>query len=365
MRWADAFPRVDRFRAEHANIVGAIRWLYDSGRTAEFAELTGAVSSFWLAASMRTQAQPWLRLASDLQLATSPATARLLRNAGTIELELGDSRRAVDLIRRSIEQWAALGNDAERGDALRRLGGTLLDRGEMSEARAILEEAVELARAVDDGTTLRAALSDLAAVALIDGDLEQAHALALELLEASTRSGDRYGIAFAHYNLAYVLVERGAYVEAEAQIRDAILLFREVGKPEELAWANSTLAGIMLATNRSDAAADTIRLAIRPTPDGGNVAQLAAALDISAQIAVERGDDERAIRLAVAAERLRAGAELTLSPGERQRFDETIATARERLGPAYDRVAETARQTPIDAIVAAEHAEAEASPSPQ
>jgi predicted ATPase/class 3 adenylate cyclase len=354
VRWSDALPTVAVFRAERNNVLGAIRWLDQAGSREEFVTLVAAASSLWLAADMKTEGRPWIRAAVDLDPPPSPWTGRLLRNAGSIEHELGNTARGVELTRRSAEIWASLGNDRERADALRRLGATLSDRGSVEEAREVMSEAVSLARSSDDQATLRAALADLAGMALVSGDLDQADGLLAQLLEACTRARDQFGIGMAHGNRSYAHLLRNRLADAEADAREAVRIFAALDRGEELGWANQNLAGILTEAGRTEEASELARRGLELSWRHEAVRDIAAGLDVIAVIAQDEGDPRRALRLAMAAERLRVRAELSIGGFDKERVDRTMEAVRTALGAEFDALEGAVQAESIDEIVAEE-----------
>jgi predicted ATPase/class 3 adenylate cyclase len=351
MRWTEAVPSVRLFRAERKNVVEAMRWLHEAGAIDEFIELVAASSSFWIAAALISDGRTWIRLAAELDGPPSPWTGRLLRNAGSIEHDLGQSAAGVDLLRRSIDVWAALGDDTERADALRRLGATLMDRGDWAEAREALTQALWLARANKDGATERASLNDLSAIAIETRQLEEADVLLREMLESAVRSDDTFGIAMARGNWSYLLLLRGDLRTAEAQAREAARILGSIDKNNLLGWSLINLASVLAEEGRLDEAAQIAHRSLELVGESRLVRDTSACLDVIAAIAVRLGDTRRAVDATIAAERIRADAELSLPSVDKERIDATMEAARAALGTEFDLVVAEAGAKAVDAVV--------------
>jgi tetratricopeptide (TPR) repeat protein len=351
-------PRLSSFEPEVANVVAAIRWLDETGRHDELLELVSAASSFWLAAGRPSEARPWLRRAIDVSRGPSAWTARLLRNAGAVENDLGATAHGVDLIRASIREWEALGDDAERADALRRLGASLYDRGERDEARRVLLESAAIAASADDEGTQRASLADLAGIAIDEGDIAEAGALLGQLLDASTRVGDEFGVAMAHGNLSYVRLLAGDLDGAESEARIAVDAFTLLNKDDILGWCLVNLAGVVAEKGGLDEASELGRRGLRLIQAQGSVRDLSSALDTLSTIGLKLGDARRALRLAIAARRVRVDAELALTGAEAESVQRHVAEAQAALGANADAIEREVASEPIDAIVGDEIADA-------
>jgi tetratricopeptide (TPR) repeat protein len=355
IRWTDALATLDAFEVERGNIDEAIRWLDESGRTEAFVQLVSAASAFWLAGHHLSHARPWLNRAVDMQvMSPSPDAARLLRNTASVEHQLGASARAFELIDRSVSDWALVGNDAGRADALRLRGTFLLDQGEFEGARTTLAESVALARAVGDEETRRRCLVDLARIALNEGDNLGAEALYHELLEACTVAGDYFGVGIAHGNLAFVLVVRGEVASAEREAREAVRFFTEIGDTEYLGWSLSNLAGVLTEAGRLEDALPIARQALGMAWEIGGVEDVAASIETLSGIASGSHDAQRAVRLMSAAQRIRAEAGRPIMGPERVRLTDRFERAREALGDDFVSTVAAATALSVEVIVRGE-----------
>lgn len=352
IRWTEALASLDAFEAEQENIVEAMRWLHESGRTDAFVELVSGASAFWLAGQHLTDARPWLTRAIDLQaVSLGSTTARLLRNAASIEHQVGASTRAFELIDRSIAEWAALGEDAGRADAIRLRGAFLLDQGDSRAARDTLAEAEVLARATGDDATRRACLADLSAILLEEGDIDAALAMLQELLESSALAGDRFGVGIAHGNLSYALMLRGDAIKAELAAREAVRIFSEANRDDFLGWSLVNLAGVLAETGRSEEAKPLAVQALGITWEIGVVREITSCLDTLSGIALAEGDAGRALRLMTTAQRMRSEAELTVDGFERARLADRVERLHKALGDDFDRLAAFAESASVEEIV--------------
>ena len=352
LRWTDALPDASSFDAEAGNIVEAIRWLEESGRTDDFVEVVSATSSFWMAAGRLTEARPWLSRAIELGGTTAtPWRARLLRNAASVEQRLVATDRAFDLIERSIEDWRAVGDGGELSEAMLVRGGFLLDRGEPATAREAFTEAEALARAAGDEMVQRACLSHFGGLAAAAGELEVAKRFFEALREASSRAGDPFALGLALGNLSYLHFIRGDVVRAESDAREAVRLFTELGQPEYLGSSLQNLAGVMAKTGRLDEATPLAIRALRLTWEAGVVKDVSACLDTLADIALRRGDAELVIRLMTTSRRIREKAGLSINSLEREALVERLESARGALGEAFDRIQASAEVEPVEDVV--------------
>jgi predicted ATPase/class 3 adenylate cyclase len=352
IRWTDALATLDAFEAERGNIDEALRWLDKSGRTEEFVQLVSAASAFWLAGHHLSDARPWLSRGVDMRV-RSPSldTARLLRNAASVEHQLGASARALELIDRSISDWALVGDDAGLADALRLRGTFLLDRGEFGAARTTLAEAVALALAAGDDETRRRCLADLAKIAMNEGDNLGAEELFQELLEACSVAGDLFGVGIAHGNLAFVLALRGEVTRADREAREAVRFFTEIGDTDYLGWSFNNLAGVLTEAGRLEDALPIARQALGMAWEIGGVDDVAASIETLSSILSGSGDARRAVTLMTAAQRIRAEAGRPIMGSERVRLADRFERARETLGDDFDSTIAAATARSVEEIV--------------
>jgi predicted ATPase len=245
----------------------------------------------------------------SLQLLDAPELADCdvrIERAGALralgdQLLVTDRPQAMQLYRRSLKLYRAVGMDWEVSGVLTDLGICSLQLGALAEARAYLDEAVKLARALDDVRSIVRMTAGLAGVAVARGELDEAVRLsegalasarelgatwwvvsvmnelalplvllarfeeAIHLLEESLLlSRDHLGVPTAHTEsrLAWALMFSGRYAEAEELARPAVQFMRSQRDPRGLGWAQLVLGGILLGQARFTEAEEALAASV-------------------------------------------------------------------------------------------------------
>lgn len=257
-----------------------------------------------------SEAHDLLTRALDLRRSEAEAEPRLLaaslNNLALVEIELGDSARAIEHMNEAmdlhrihgivsevglLDQWTTLalaieGTDAAASEALFRrvldgrkrlhgdhssevalalnnFGQSLVRRGDLTAALPLLEEAQSLQAQLlgpEHPTTL-ISLSNLAITYATHGQREKALEAARRVLALRLRDETQHhpSVARARNVLAFVLLQEGgegSLVEAEEQLRQAIASYsaRGEGKQEYLLIFERNLVATLLARGEVEAA---------------------------------------------------------------------------------------------------------------
>jgi tetratricopeptide (TPR) repeat protein len=195
--------------------------------------------------------QPFVEVSSDAALSYA-----LANQAGIARLR-GDLDRARALLDESVERFRVAGDERGQIDVLVRRAYLRLAEGALPEARDCLERALSFRRAQNDRRGVGLVLSGLAMIDTEAGDHESAERRLEEARGLFRRAGDRWGLVIALFRTADLEMERGRIETAEAALEEAQAV---LGHTEMSRWIAHTLAGL-------------------------------------AEVAVLRGDDERAREL--------------------------------------------------------------------
>ena len=144
-----------------------------------------------------------------------------------------------------------------------------------------------LERGVGAGPLRALALRALAGLRFLLGDLDEAHALAGAGIEAGLAVGDHVSIVACHTVLGLIAKERGAYAEAGAHFRESEIVAERHGLAEDVVVANTNLGELAFATG--DLAQARRRWETTLVTQGGPEANLTFALLGLGALAVQEG----------------------------------------------------------------------------
>ena len=236
-------------------------------------------------------------------------------------------------------------------------------RGDDVEAEALYHEALARFR---DGKETRGVARSLAALAEIteaSGYLPEARVLFQEALEQARNSGPPSLTLAIVGRLAEILAMLNAETEAADLIRDIAAGFAEINDHDSVAWTTLLLArhelslDPIVARMHAQNALERLRHSAHP-------GRLASCFEFLAELAVNDGDDETAIRLLGFAAALRRTHACAGSTHERRQSASLLAQIERRMGAAeFERGMREGRTLALDAAARRALKEEEALPA--
>jgi tetratricopeptide (TPR) repeat protein len=290
----DQYAWLARLEIEHDNLRAALQWFLERSEAEQFLRLAGALHHFWHAHAHFAEGRRWL----DAALALSQDVSVAARMKG-----------------------------------LRVAAGLAMIQADQVRAVAFAEECLALARSHHEPAQTMQALSILGMTAVQRGDSHQAARYLEECLSIAQAAGSTIGLASSLYNLGLARSEAGISQEALTPIGQALPLFRETGETFWVMNAIGSLGYIALSEGRHRQARPLLAEYLEMALQFQDRANMAAALEGLAAVAVHEESAEGAARLFALAEHLRQeiGGRL-MSLRNRMLIECSISSARERLG---------------------------------
>ena len=268
-------PWLDRLEREIDNLRLALAWACETGDATTGLELGGALWRFW---QMRGNLQEgYERMLAILAIpgATADPIAR---------------RRGLDAAA-GLAYW----------------------RGDMDAAKPLYEESLILARASGNRAALAEALYNQSFTYMVTlDDVPRARMMANEALKLFREIGDPVGIAKAFWEVGNAEYFLGNHESAREELTKAVATWRGVGDKFGLGWALHTLGLSQIHLGDVAAARRSWVEMLEIFAEAGDMSGIGTALSNFRSLAVERGDAERAVRLAGASNALvlRTGVDL-------------------------------------------------------
>jgi non-specific serine/threonine protein kinase len=269
------------------------------------------------------------------------------------------ARGLYELGRRSLEEALARDPAAApsepRATALVRAGGLALYQGDYAAARPLIEQSLAICRALDDTKGVARSLSGLATVAMYQGDFAACRAFNEEGLALYRDQGNRRGMALALHNLAYLELSQANPEAARGLYEESLSILRAVGDREGMALTLADLGVAYARLGRRGEAQARLLETLQLAQELGARREGAYGLEGTAELLLDGGDAERAMRLMGAAQGLRETIGSPLVPAERADREALMARAREQLGEkALEQALAVGRAWPFaDAMAAA------------
>ena len=275
------------------DLLAAIGWFVDAGRTDEALRLANALYRFWITKQRFDEGAVWF----DRVLASPGGDDRLRGkanlNAGFMPFWLGDDERASELFGRALEIGRRLPDQPLISGALGGLARVAL-RTDVAEGRRLAREALEVSEGAADEPGRSNALHLLGVGAQIAGDLTEARDWMTQRLALLRATDNEFLLASEAANLSMVERQLGDLDAAEALVREALEIGERIGDEFIRPFAMSGLASI----------------------------------------ATERGGFERAATLVGAAEAIMEAHHTAWPPDERPHYERLLETLPEAMGSA-------------------------------
>jgi tetratricopeptide (TPR) repeat protein len=287
----------------------------------------------------------------------------LMLNAARQARTEGDYQRATALFEHLLAWHRAQGYDIARGSitqeralyafgqVLRELGLVTREQGDFAQARALFEENLTLHQFVGDRASVGFALIGLADVARDQGDAAGVHEYGEQALTILRELGVQWAIGFALNTLALGAYSAGDLTQALTLIRESEALFRGLKADSSLAEVLITQGQIVRAQGDNEAAYRALTEALRLAWAVGPRLLVAAALEGIANVVAAQQQAELAARLLAAASVLRVQMGAPVRPVDQAGVEQTLATARSRLGDAFATVWAEAQALPLEQIL--------------
>ncbi|MEM9774639.1 MAG: adenylate/guanylate cyclase domain-containing protein [Chloroflexota bacterium] len=216
------------------------------------------------------------------------------------------------------------------------LGTLNAQQGQLDESMGLYTRALDIRRELNDASEAGSILANMAIVAEYQGSLPKSKEFLTKSLENKRISGEKMPIAQVSSNLAYVLMELGEFDEVGGILEEALVTFRESGFKWWIANTLNNLGNVKAIFNEHDTAAVMYKESLEINAGLGEKWASAFLIeDISALLA-QTDQPQKALTLVGAAERIREEIESPLSPVLKEKLDQKLAPAKEKLDEEVD-----------------------------
>ena len=279
------------------DLLTAMAWFVDAGRTDEALRLANALYRFWINKQRFDEGAVWFDRVLGSPGGDELLRGRALLNAGFMPFWMGDDERAAERFGQALESGRRLGDAPLTSQALGGLARVAL-RTDVAEGRRLAHQALAVSELAHDETGRSNALHLLGVGAQIAGDLLEAREWMTQRLALVRATGNEFLVASEAANLSMVERQLGKLGAAEALAREALEIEERTGNQFTTPFAISGLAAI----------------------------------------ATERRGFDRAATLVGAAEAIMEAQHMAWPPDERPHYERMLATLPEAMGSdAFER----------------------------
>ncbi|HEY0155773.1 MAG TPA: tetratricopeptide repeat protein [Thermoanaerobaculia bacterium] len=219
------------------------------------------------------------------EAAARPELAAATRGAALARHLLGESERALELIREGAEVFAAHGEVREQAVSRLYEGVIHFDSGRYENAARLFREALEHALAVGDAELVAQLHNNLGHCAELLQDREAARAhltRALALFEEHDMVAER---PRAILGLAQVLADEGLLARAIAELEEVQRMFLTSGRHLQAAGTALDIVELLILTGNEDGIYDRVSEMVRVFAEAGVVREAMRALSFVRSVA--------------------------------------------------------------------------------
>jgi tetratricopeptide (TPR) repeat protein len=236
------------------DLVAAMAWFVDAGRTDEGLRLANALYRFWITKQRFAEGAVWFDRVLGSHGGDGQLRGKAFLNAGFMPFWMGDDERASELFGQALESGRRLGDAPLTSQALGGLARVAL-RTDVAEGRRLAREALAVSDAAHDEAGRSNALHLLGVGAQIAGDLPEARDWMIQRLALVRATGNQFLIASEAANLSMVERQLGELDAAEALAREALEIEARTGDQFTTPFALSGLAAVATERREFDRAA--------------------------------------------------------------------------------------------------------------
>ncbi len=248
---------LDRLERDYDDLLAALQWFIDGGRTDEALRLANALYRFWITKQRFEEGAHWF----DRALASTEGDERLRGQAnvyaGFMPFWMGQDERAAKLFERGLDIARAIADQPMISQALGGLARVAL-RTDVAEGRRIAREALDVSVAADDEAVRSNALHLLGVGAQIAGDLPEAKEWMTQRLALVRTQGNQFLVASEAGNLSMVERQLGNLDAAESLSHESLQISESIGDRFNTPFVFSGLASIATERGRFERAATLV-----------------------------------------------------------------------------------------------------------
>jgi tetratricopeptide (TPR) repeat protein len=253
LRGLNANTLFEELEGRYDELLAALQWFLDNGRTDEALRLAIALAPLWMQRQKLDEGLDWFDKALAADGGTDVVRGNACFQAGLLAFWPGYDERAAEYHHQALTIGRRTGNATVTAQALTGLARLAVRSGNASdikEARWLCREALAITEGTDDRTGRSNALHVLGVLAQMAGDFEEARTLMTQRIAEARETGNLSTVSSEAGNLSMVERQLGNLDEAEALAAEALDIDHRRGDLWAMPYKLSGLAAV--ATDRGD-----------------------------------------------------------------------------------------------------------------
>ena len=241
---------------DHDNFRSAVSWAVQSGEAELGLTLGIALRDYWRLGGHVREGVRWLGELLKLpgSAGRTLVRARALTAMANLHAWIADPEAHLRFAEEALAVYRELGESREIAAAVADLGWAQLQVGRLDLARTNLEEARELNTRLGNRRPAADSANGLAMLALLEGRPADARPFFEDALETFEGLGDTYWVALTQLMVSQVDKREGRFEAAENRIRAALSGFRQLASEMGTGWALYSFGDVALHRGEPDRA---------------------------------------------------------------------------------------------------------------
>lgn len=326
---------LERIESDHDNMRSALHWC-QTARVSEGLRLARSLCRFWEVRGYFREGRASLDAILGAAQGELPGSdlAHVLRGAGILAWYQSDFGRASGLFTRSLDIFRQLEDRAGIAKALSSLADIRYAQGDLDSAFQLHSECLKIHREREERQEVATELICLGNIRYNLGDYATAQGFYAESLDLAVTLGDQRQKAFALNNLGLVANEMGQRAEATSCYERSLVLRRELRDKQGIALTLNNLARLDFDREDLPFAETRWQESLSLLVDLGDQRLVALTLYNLAALAMRREENERALCLYAATERIRNDIGAPMPPVAASEYVNRLESLRTVLGDA-------------------------------
>jgi tetratricopeptide (TPR) repeat protein len=253
LRGVDANALFAQLEHRYDDLLAALQWFIDNGRTDDALRLAIALAPVWMAHKRLDEGLAWFDKALAAEGGGDLTRGHAYFQAGLLAFWPGLDERASELHGKALAIGRQTGDPTVTALALAGLARVALRSGnaaDIKEARWLCREAMTITEGTDDRIGRSNAMHVLGVAAQMAGDFDEARELMTQRIALAREAGNLATVSSEAGNLSMVERQLGNLDEAEALAREALEIDYRRGDEWAMPYKVSGIAAV--ATDRGD-----------------------------------------------------------------------------------------------------------------
>ncbi len=261
LRGPEAQALFGQFEQQYADLLTAMQWFIEHGRTDESLRLACSLVAFWMATKRLAEGSAWFDRVLALPGGEDAHRGRALFDAGYLAFWTGDDQRSTAFQKRAVELGRQTNNATVTALALVGLARIALRSHDFDAARRLCREALAVTEGTDDQSGRSSAMHVLGVAAQMAGDFVEARDVMSQRIGRARERGNLATVSSEAGNLSMVERQLGNLDAAEALAREALDIDFRRADELSIPWKVNALAAVAKDRGEFDRAAILIGIA--------------------------------------------------------------------------------------------------------